>query len=296
MRQFQPLRRSRIAGTWYPAAPDALANEVDGYLAAAGVHDHDLDDDGIPRGGKAQEIAVTGLIAPHAGLVYSGPVAAFAYREVVGQTVDVAVLVGPSHFVRFDGVSVYPRGAFATPWGPAPIDEDTAHRILEGSSVVEYPPAHDQEHSLEMQLPFLRRVLPETPIVPLVMGAQTRETVMSLAETLAETLSGRQALLVASTDLSHYFDAARAATLDARVVEHVNRFDAEGLLDELERYPEHDRGRHVACGGGPAVAVMLAARALGANQSTVLSRADSGDVSGDKTEVVGYLAAVMGRE
>ena len=117
---------------------------------------------------------------------------------------------------------------------------------------------------------------------------------MALAATLAETLAGHQILMVASTDLSHYFDTAHAARLDARVVQCVNRLDPEGLLDELERYPEHDRGRCVACGGGPAAAVMHAARTLGATQSTVVRRADSGDVSGDTSEVVGYLAAVIG--
>ena len=284
MRQFDPIQRSTIAGTWYPADRETLVGEVDAHLAAAQVHP-DL---------ATGEMRVTVLIAPHAGLVYSGPVAAHAYRAVGEQSYEVVVLVGPSHFVRFDGVSVYPRGAFAMPMGPAPIDEGTAQRLLKSPVVVEYPRAHEREHSVEMQLPFLRRVLPDTPIVPLVMGAQTRETVMALAATLAETLAGHQILMVASTDLSHYFDTARAARLDARVVQCVNRLDPEGLLDELERYPEHDRGRCVACGGGPAAAVMHAARTLGATQSTVVRRADSGDVSGDTSEVVGYLAAVIG--
>jgi AmmeMemoRadiSam system protein B len=239
---------------------------------------------------------VSALIAPHAGLVYSGPVAAHAYRAVAGKSYEVAVVVGPSHFSLFDGVSIYPQGAFATPMGLVPIEEGTAGRLLQSPVVVEDPRAHEREHSVEMQLPFLRRVLPDTPIVPLVMGRQTRETVQALARAVAEALAGHRVLLVASTDLSHYFDAARAAQLDSVVVEHVNRFDPEGLLDELERYPEHDRGRCVACGGGPAAAVMSAARTLGAAKSTVVRRADSGDVSGDTSAVVGYLSAVIGKE
>ena len=286
MRQFEPIRRSTIAGTWYPADRQTLVDEVDAHLAAAGIPS-DLDPGGMD---------VSALIAPHAGLVYSGPVAAHAYRAVAGQTYEVVVVVGPSHFSLFEGVSIYPQGAFATPMGPVPIEEGTAGRLLQGPVVVEYPRAHEREHSVEMQLPFLRRVLPDTPIVPLVMGNQTRETVLALATTLAEALAGHRVLLVASTDLSHYFDAARAAQLDAVVVEHVNRFDPDGLLDELERYPEHDRGRCVACGGGPAAAVMYAARTLGATRSKVVCRADSGDVSGDASAVVGYLAAVIGRE
>jgi AmmeMemoRadiSam system protein B len=237
-----------------------------------------------------------GLIAPHAGLMYSGPVAAHAYRAVEGRDYDVAVLVGPSHFVGFDGVSIYEHGAFDTPLGPAPIAANWADAIRRASSVVyPYPPAHVREHSLEMQLPFLLRVLPAVPIVPLVMGYQTRETILELARALAAALKGVRALLVASTDLSHYFDARVAAALDGKVIDCVSRLDPEGLLSEFEKYPEGDRGRYVACGGGPAISVMRAVRELGATDAVALRYADSGDVSGDKQAVVGYLAAAMGR-
>ena len=275
----EPTRRAAVAGTWYPADPATLTHAVDAHLDAVDT---------------VSDAHVTAVIAPHAGLVYSGPVGAYAYQALKGRSYDVAVLVGPSHFVGFDGVSIYPLGAFATPLGPAVVHASIAEHLLAGSDIViEYPRAHEREHSLEMQLPFLRRVLPDTPIVPLVMGFQSREAIDGLTEVLTNTLAGTRALLVTSTDLSHYFDADRAGRLDSRVVDHVNRFDWQGLLDEMERYPEHDRGRYVACGGGPTVAVMRAARVLGATQATVLKRADSGDVSGDKTQVVGYLAAVM---
>ena len=139
-----------------------------------------------------------------------------------------------------------------------------------------------------MQLPFLARLLPAVPIVPIVMGYQTRETVRNLADGLGRALAGRRALLVASSDLSHYQDARTAGELDGRVIEKVAGYDADGLMALLERYPEH------ACGGGPIVAVMRAARTLGAVDARVLHYADSGDVSGDKSAVVGYMAAVFG--
>ena len=272
-------RPAAVAGTWYPADPAELTRVVDRYLAL------------VPERASGD---VTALIAPHAGLVYSGPVAAHAYAAVRGASYDVAVLIGPSHFVGFAGVAIHDRGAFETPLGPVPVDTGTAARLRAASPLVDvHPNAHVREHSLEMQLPFLRRVLPDVPIVPLVIGFQDRATVMALAEVLAATLADTRALLIASTDLSHYFDAREAARLDGRVVDLVNRFDADGLLHEFERYPVGERGRCVACGGGAAIAVMQAARALGACESTVLERADSGDVSGDRTEVVGYLAAVM---
>jgi MEMO1 family protein len=272
------IRPPAVAGTWYPGSRSALAAAVEGYLAAAAADaPPDLHD-------------LVALIAPHAGLRYSGPVAAYAYRQLRRRHVDLVVLVGPSHFVGFDGVAVYRRGGFDSPFGVAEIDEACASALLEASPTVrEHHAAHAREHSLEMQLPFVQRLVPAAKILPLVMGWQTPATVRALGDALATVLRGRQAVLVASTDLSHYENAATAAGLDAIVIDHVQRFDADGLQRVLDARPEH------ACGGGPTVAVMRAARALGARDAVVLKYADSGDVSGDKSAVVGYLAAAFGR-
>ena len=263
-----------MAGSWYPGDASVLAAEVDRCLARP---ERDVHGD------------LVALIAPHAGMTYSGPVAAHAYRLLRGRRFDVAVLVGPSHFVGFDGVSLYAAGGFETPLGVASIDEDCASALLRATPVIqEYPAAHGREHSLEMQLPFLQRLVPGIAIVPLVMGFQTAETAGGLASALADALAGRNALLVASTDLSHYHDAATASALDRVVIDRVARFDAVGLQAALDAKPEH------ACGGGPLVAVMRAAWALGARDAVVLNYADSGDVSGNKSAVVGYLAAALG--
>lgn len=268
------VRPAAVAGTWYPGTAAALAGAVDAYL------------DRVTREVAGDLVA---LIAPHAGLVYSGPVAAHAYRLLAGRTFDVAVIVGPSHFVSFDGVAVHAAGGFNTPFGVVPVDADVAAALLDESPIVrEHAQAHVREHSIEMQLPFLRRVAPRTAIVPLVMGRQTADTVRMLADALGRVLAGRRALLVASTDLSHYHDASVASRLDAVVIDHLSRLDADGLQQSLEACPEH------ACGGGPAVAVMRAAIKLGARDAVVLDYADSGDVSGDKSSVVGYLAAALG--
>lgn len=270
----QPIRRAAVAGSWYPGRADALARAVDEYCAPVAA---DLDGD------------VIGLVAPHAGLMYSGPVAAYAYRQLEGRTYDVIVLVGPSHHVGFEGVSVMPRGAFQTPLGDLPISEDDAAALLAATPIIrELPAAHQREHSLEMQLPFLQRFLPGTPIVPLVMGHQTHRTIRELGRALATALESRRALLVASTDLSHFQDAARASRLDHVIVDAVTRFDPEAIERALVKYPDH------ACGGGPLVSVLRAARAMGAADARVLRYADSGDVSGDKGAVVGYMAAVLG--
>lgn len=268
------LRRAAVAGSWYPANPETLAREVDGYLA------------GVDRSPIGEPLAI---IAPHAGLMYSGPIAAHAYSLLRGRDIDVAVLVGPSHYVGFDGVAIYERGAFDTPFGPIPIAEHCASALALGSRMVRaHPAAHVREHSLEMQLPFLKRVLPNASIVPLVMGHQRRDTAYELGDAIAAAVTGRRAVIVASTDLSHYQTAETAAKLDNKVIQQVLRFDPDGLMSLLEAHPEH------ACGGGPTVAVMRAARALGAKDARVLRYGDSGDVSGDKDAVVGYLAAAFG--
>ena len=273
------IRPAAVAGTWYPGSAGALTREVDDYLKAAS--------DG-PRG------TLTAIVAPHAGMMFSGPVAAYSYKATAREQFDVAVLVGPSHFVAFEGAALWPDGGFDSPLGVARIDETTARALTESAIVKAMPSAHQREHSLEMQLPFVRRLHPDLPIVPVLIGFQHRATIDALADALVHACEGRHALLVASTDLSHYFDAKTAAALDGRVSERVAAFDPEGLLDLFEQYPEQERGRYVACGGGAAIAVMKAARRLGAIHGRVLKYAHSGEVSGDYDGVVGYLAAAFG--
>jgi AmmeMemoRadiSam system protein B len=271
----QPTRRAAaVAGTWYPGHPASLAAEIQRYLS---------------RVTEAVTGDITAIVAPHAGLMYSGPVAAHAYRQLDGRAYDVIVLVGPSHHVGFEGVAVLPRGVFETPLGDIAVSADDADAIIATTPVVcDMPAAHAREHSLEMQLPFLQTVLPGVPIVPLIMGHQSRATIAALAEGLAAALSSRRALLVASSDLSHYHDSRRAAQLDKVIVDALERFDAEAVERALVRDPGH------ACGGGPVVSVMRAARALGAADARVLCYADSGAVSGDASAVVGYCSAVLG--
>jgi hypothetical protein len=272
------VRKAAVAGSWYPGTAAALAAAVDRHLESA--------EDAVVAGIDGDLMA---LIAPHAGLMYSGPVAAHAYRLLRGRAFDVAVIVGPSHFAGFDGVSVCGSGGFATPFGVSTIDADCARDIAAATSLVQEQPAvHAREHSIEMQLPFLAYLAPRLPIVPLLMGYQTAATASALGDALAVALQGRRALLVASTDLSHYHDAATAAALDSVVIDCVSRLDPDRLQAALDAEPHH------ACGGGPMVAVMRAARRLGARDAIVLEYADSGDVSGDKSSVVGYMAAALG--
>ena len=270
-------REPAVAGSWYPGSRAALVSEVEAYLRAARPE--------RPRG------RLMALISPHAGLRYSGPVAAWGYSLLRDEPPSTIVLVGPSHRVAFRGVCVWARGEWRTPLGPLAIDEAVAGTLVaKGGGIVDDGRPHVPEHSLEMQLPFLKHLAPDARIVPMLMGTQSRGEVEMLAAALADVLQGTAALLVASSDLSHYHPAPEAGRLDAHVLEHVRRFDADGLMSLLERNHEH------ACGGGPIVAVMKAAKALGADEAAVLRYADSGDVpEGDKSQVVGYMSAALAR-
>jgi AmmeMemoRadiSam system protein B len=271
------VRNAAVAGTWYPGQPAQIAAEVERYLARASV--------------PALEGRLVGLISPHAGLRYSGPVAAYGYGLLRGRKDLVAVLVGPSHRPSFDGCAVFARGSWRTPLGDALVAEDIAAALLGADPVfLDLPDAHREEHSLEMQMPFLQHLVSGLTIVPVLMGNQTRAEVDALATALARVLSlaEEDVLLVASSDLSHYQPAPVANRLDAKVVSEVERFDADALMNRLERTHGH------ACGGGPMVAVMKAAQRLGAARAVVLRYADSGDAAeGDKSRVVGYLSAAL---
>ncbi len=272
-----PIRESVIAGSWYPGDPDVLRSQILDFLSRA-----------KPPQIEGELIA---LISPHAGYMYSGQVAAYAYKLLEGRPFHTVVIVAPSHRAYFRGVSVYPRGGYRTPLGIVPIAEDLTSRLMETSPVISYiPQAHAQEHSLEIQLPFLQVVLKDFRLVPLVMGEHDFHTCQELADAIVEVVKGKEdVLLVASTDLSHFYPYSQAVTLDRVVLEHVEAFDPEGLSKDLRT------GRCEACGGGPMVAVMLAARALGADGARVLKYANSGDVTGDRSSVVGYMAAAIYR-
>ena len=273
---MQEVRPPAVAGSWYPGTKAQLEAAVDGYLSAA-----------MPAPSRPGPRAI---VAPHAGLAYSGPIAACAYKLLAESSYSAAVLVGPSHFIGFDGVSIWPRGAWETPLGRVPVDHSLAEAIAAACPdiVVQHAAAHGREHSLEMHLPFLTRVLPGVPIVPLVMGYQTRTTALGLADGIVQVLRDRKAqdvLLVASSDLSHYENADNAAKLDGVVFDCVDAFNADGLMDALEGQPRH------ACGGGCIVTVLRAAAQMGCREARVVCYGDSGDVSGDKSSVVGYMAA-----
>jgi AmmeMemoRadiSam system protein B/AmmeMemoRadiSam system protein A len=240
-----------------------------------------------------------GLIVPHAGYAYSGPVAAYGFRQLEGVEYDVAVVIGSDHRAPLsDPISVWAEGGFETPLGVAPVDAELAQALVEADPRITFDPAtHEGEHPIEIELPFLQRVCPDCSIVPVLMGTDDEETVRALADALLELLPGRDVVIVASSDLSHYptYDDARAvdgATLAAietgdpgRVRERIEETMASGFPNLAT----------CACGAGPILATMRVAAGLGADTVTVLRYANSGDVSGDHSQVVGYGAVMLWR-
>ena len=267
------LRRSVIAGSWYHGNPSILKRDIENYFNAAS----DLE---LPG-------EIIGLIAPHAGYIYSGQIAAYAYKLIRNETYDAVIVIGPSHRVAFHGVSVFSSGGYETPLGVVPVAEELAEKIKKSDkTIADIPAAHLQEHSVEIQLPFLQVALGNFSFLPLVMGDQDAHTCRKLAMAIYEVTRGKKILIVGSSDLSHFYNDQMAKKMDAFVLEYLRSDDADGLLQSLEN------GVVEACGGGPMAVVMLAARMMHADKAYLLKYANSGDVTGDKSSVVGYAAAV----
>jgi AmmeMemoRadiSam system protein B len=268
------IRKSVIAGTWYPGNPRILRSDIEKFFHNVPV--------------EKVEGKITGLIVPHAGYVYSGQVAAFAYKIIRGETFDAVILLGPSHRTFFHGVSVYDRGGYETPLGIVPVDVSLAKDIMAQSKMISYiPAAHSQEHSLEIQIPFLQVALREFRFVPLVLGEQDRQTCETLAESIVRAVGDRRVLIVGSSDLSHFHSYEKAVKLDSVVLRNIEKMDAGGLLKDLEENVSE------ACGGGPAAVTMMVSKMLGADRTKILKYANSGDVTGDRGSVVGYASAVF---
>lgn len=267
------IRPSPIAGTWYSDNPQQLAVSIDAYIARASLP---------PLSGR-----LVGVLVPHAGHIYSGPVAGFAFKAVKHYAPDreVVVVIGPFHRHHNSPAVTTAHQAFGTPLGPVPVDHE-ALEALRGAIAIDAL-RQDTEHSLEIELPFLQRILGEFRLIPLALVDQSLAMAERLGQALAEILKGQKALLVASSDLSHYHPQPVAEALDHTMLDAVAAFDPARVIG-LE-----EEGKAFACGRGAVAAVMIAARLLGANTAQVVNYGTSGDINHRYHEVVGYGAAVF---
>ena len=274
------VRNPAVAGQFYTAEAKALRKEIEGYFDETG---------GAPADGE-----IIALVSPHAGYMYSGGVAAHGYSLIRGKSIETVVVIAPSHVEYFDFCSVFDGDAYGTPLGEIPIDKEISEAIATRHDLVR-PSAKGHafralgrgEHSLEVQLPFLQVALGEFKLVAIVMGDQDYDNIKALGEALGEALAGTNSLIVASTDLSHFHSDSKAKELDGAFVDVLKEFDPEELYRALAEK------RTEACGGGPTAAAMIAAEKLGATRCEILHYATSGDVTGDRSSVVGYVSAVM---
>jgi len=267
------IRTPQVAGLFYPADPEQLGNDIGNLLEAT-------------KSDKTYK-NIFGIVAPHAGYTYSGKTAAHVYNLLKGKTYNRVVIISPSHSEYFPGCSVYNGDGYQTPIGLLEIDDEFAVRLVENSkNIFRGVEGHRSEHALEVQLPFLQTVLNNFKIVPIVMGDQGKIFVDELGKKLAEIVDD-ETLIVASSDMSHFHSKLEADELDSIVEDHINSFDFNTLQSDLDKQIAE------ACGGGPIVTMMKAASLRSKNHSLVIHRSDSGDVTGDNKEVVGYLSAVF---
>ncbi len=258
-------RRPAVAGSFYPASPEALTRAIEDCLT--------------PALAGASDAAPKALIAPHAGYVYSGPIAASAYAEVwqARDQIERVVLLGPSHRTPVRGLAASSADAYLTPLGPVPVDRNALEQVLRLPQVELLDAAHTLEHSIEVHLPFLQCVLRDFSLVPLLVGDASPDEV---AEVLELLWGGSETLIIVSSDLSHYLDYESARALDAATSRAIERLDWEGIQPDG------------ACGRHPVRGLLVAAKRHGLRVRTVDLRS-SGDTAGPRDQVVGYGAYVF---
>jgi len=274
-RKHSEVRRPAVAGSFYPGSASMLKAMINEFL---------LNVDSIPVDGN-----VMGLIVPHAGYMYSGQVAAYAYKQIQGMNFDTVVMIGVSHRMPFRGAAIYKSGAYETPLGNVKVDDALASELMAQTDILEFLPDADAiEHSLEVQVPFLQVVLPEFKIVPILMRDWSGIMGHAISDALAATMKDKNVLLVASTDMSHYHPYGDAVFMDDVALTSIKRMDVEQLEDDLAS------GEAELCGAGGVIVTLMTAKKLGAEGIEILKYANSGDVTGDKSDgVVGYFSAVI---
>ena len=280
-------RPAAVAGSFYPSNPQELKNALDNYLSA------------VPK----QEInnRIIALVSPHAGYVYSAQTAAYGYKAILNSKIKTVIIIGNSHRYMLNKGAVYASGSFQTPLGSIPVNEKLAASILSKTSLLEANPApHMEEHSIEVQIPFLQNTLKDFTIVPILLSSsQSMENCKEIGEAIAKAIVDMElkdtTLLVASSDMSHYPTWANANMLDSKALKSLENFDPYQLKQTINDSMALNIKEEacVFCGEEAIYTTMFAAKALGADTVKVLNYSNSGDVTGDRSRVVGYGSAVF---
>lgn len=270
----EDVRKPAVAGAFYPGDKAELVRKVDGFLA------------------NAEKIDIKGrilaLIAPHAGYDYSGQVAAYSFKQLEGTDFKKIIIISPSHYAAFDGISVYSKGSFETPLGLVKIDEALADKIMQKNKrFIFYPEAHQKEHAIEVELPFLQRAYKDKNfrIVPIAMGKPAASDIKVLSDALYDVID-KDTLLIVSVDLSHYYPYDKAVALDASGISAIEKLDADWLSRQI------DNGDAEIDAPIAVLAMIMFANRSGA-KADVIKYANSGDVTGDRSRVVGYSSILV---
>ena len=278
------VRRPCVAGAFYPADPERLKNAIQECFT------HRLGPRALPEQ-KSPERNIVSVVCPHAGYMYSGPVAAHSYYHLALEaSPDSIVVLGPNHTGLGGPVSLWGTGAWETPLGRASIDEELSRAIFEVSDFIDMDEtAHLREHSIEVQLPFLQYIYGKVRFVPICMGYQDLETSRTVGRAIAKASEEKDVLILASTDLTHMESKSSAAAKDRGVIDRIVSMDEAALQNWVRSQ------RVTMCGYGPVSAALVASKLLGANKAEILSYSTSGDITGDASSVVGYAAAKITR-
>ena len=270
----QGVKDYEFAGSFYPKNKDKLSSMINGFISDAKVI--------LPEGD------ILGIVCPHAGYIYSGPVAGYSYRAIRNYKVKTIIILAPSHHYYFKGISIYPDGFFNTPFGKLRVDSNLALRFGQLSFVSFESKFFYGEHSIEVELPFIKKIMPDVSIIPVLFGDVNLSQMKTLAKFIAELYKNNRILVIVSTDMSHYHSYFEARTIDLETVSHVRKKDYSWLWDSVKKNEMH------ACGILPLITFILYTDDLGGSIK-ILKYANSGDTQGYKKKVVGYMSAIAYR-
>ncbi len=272
MKSYSHPREAAVAGMFYPRSAHELKENIKQLFSQ------------VPPGSSKGRLC--GLVIPHAGYMYSGLTAAYGYSQVAKMRFDAVIIISPSHREYFDGISIYDGSAYQTPLGTIQVDAQIRDLLVGNQKHISADiVGHREEHAVEVHLPFLQYLQCTEKFLPVVMGDQRSEYCAALAMQLADVLHNRNCLIIASSDLSHYHSYDEANALDQVTIDDIAEFDFAKLTKDLES------GRTEACGGGPITVMLQTARLLGATEARIFHHCNSGDITGERDAVVGYLSA-----
>ncbi|MFW6139994.1 MAG: AmmeMemoRadiSam system protein B [Acidobacteriota bacterium] len=270
----QGIRKPVWAGKFYDSRPEVLSKQMDQWLEEVECK-------------PEPDFHLKAIMAPHAGYVYSGKVAAYAYKQVQGKSFDTVVVIGPSHHFGFRGCSIYSEGKYASPLGLIEIDQDLAKKLSRETGFGFIPKAHEKEHSIEVQIPFIQKTIPDAKIIPVVTGIPSKDSIKKLSEGITAIASKKKVLIVVSTDMSHYLSKREANKRDENTIHLILTKDIQKLESKILKQ------ENILCGGAGVLTALQYASRFGETHIDLLHYDDSSSAGGSESQVVGYMAAAV---